>query len=52
MTLLPLADSARLLGIHPKTLCHWRVSGPYRFGLSSSGWPYQRGDGARSATGC
>lgn len=23
MTLLPLADSARLLGIHPKTLCHW-----------------------------
>jgi hypothetical protein len=23
MTLLPVADGARLLGIHPKTLCHW-----------------------------
>ncbi len=23
MTLFPLADGARLLGIHPKTLCHW-----------------------------
>jgi hypothetical protein len=23
MTLLPLADGARLLGIHPKTLCQW-----------------------------
>lgn len=23
MTTLPLADGARLLGIHPKTLCHW-----------------------------
>ena len=23
MTLLPLADAARLLGIHPKTLCQW-----------------------------
>jgi transposase-like protein len=23
MTLLPVADSARLLGIHPKTLHHW-----------------------------
>ncbi len=23
MTLLLVADGARLLGIHPKTLCHW-----------------------------
>jgi hypothetical protein len=23
LTLLPVADGARLLGIHPKTLCHW-----------------------------
>ena len=23
MTLLPVADGARLLGIHPKTLHHW-----------------------------
>jgi transposase len=23
MPLLPVADAARLLGIHPKTLCHW-----------------------------
>ena len=23
MTILPVADGARLLGIHPKTLCHW-----------------------------
>lgn len=23
MTILPVADSARLLGIHPKTLHHW-----------------------------
>lgn len=23
MTTLPLADGARLLGVHPKTLCHW-----------------------------
>lgn len=23
MTTLALADGARLLGIHPKTLCHW-----------------------------
>ncbi len=23
MTLRPIADGARLLGIHPKTLCHW-----------------------------
>ncbi len=23
MTLLPVADAPRLLGMHPKTVCHW-----------------------------